>query len=265
MFETVVPETAVRRSRRVFYETLPVSLAVHAMAVGGVLVSSVWNVAFPSQSPRVILAYSLTRIPDPPPPPTPPPAAQPAAALKPKEPVKPTPPPAAPAQLVAPTVIPDLIPQIADVPPPQPAPPEAPQAAAPPPQAVAGGEAKGDASGELGGKKFGTVGGIVFAEDGRVHVDRKEKLPLKVLEQEYPHYPDAARKDRLEDSVVVRYTIGTDGRVNDVAILEHAKHVMFEDETLRVIRAWRFRPMKINGKAVEVVHEVEVFYQFIGR
>ena len=64
---------------------------------------------------------------------------------------------------------------------------------------------------------------------------------------------------------MVRYTIGTDGRVSDVAILEHAKYSMFEDETLRVIRKWRFRPMRINGKAVEVVHEVEFFYQFLQR
>ena len=264
MFETVVPPTVVRPSRRVFYETLPVSLAVHALAVGGLLLSSVWTVAFPSQSPRITVAYSLTKIPDPPPPP-PPPVQQPVAAPKVQAPKTAAAPPP-PTEIVAPTVIPDFIPQLAEAAPaPPPPPPEAPPVAAPPPQAVAGGTPKGDANGLLGGSKFGVAGGIVFAEDGRVHVDRKEKLPLKVVEQDFPHYPDAARKDRLEDSLVVRYVIGTNGRVSDVAIIEHAKNAMFEPETLYVIRHWRFRPLMINGKPVEVVHEVEVFYQFIAR
>jgi len=40
---------------------------------------------------------------------------------------------------------------------------------------------------------------------------------------------------------------------------------MFETASLDVIRRWRFRPLMINGKGVEVVHEVEFFYQFIQR
>jgi protein TonB len=267
MFESVVPEVVVRRSRRVFYETLPVSLVVHAAAILGVAVSNVWNVGFPAESPRVTLAYSLTRVPDPPPPPPPPPAAQPAAPV-PKAAIlpKPTPPPAI-GNIVAPTIIPDLIPQLVETPPapPVPVPNDAPPVAAESPHAVTGGEAKGIAGGDIAGKKYGTAGGIVFGEDGRVHIDRSEKLPLKEIEKVYPIYPEAAKKDRLEDRCVVRYTIGTNGRVVDVAVIEHAQHEMFETESLNVIRQWRFRPMMINGKAVEVVHEVEFFYQFNAR
>jgi TonB family protein len=268
MFESVVPEVAIRRSRRLLYNTLPVSLTVHAAAIAGILVSSVWNVAFPELSPKMTIAYSLTRLPDPPPPPPPPPAAQPAAKEVPKPqllPPKPAPPPAL-SQVVAPTVIPDLIPQVAEpAPPPPPVPAEAPATVEQAPHAVPGGDAKGVAGGDLAGKTFGTVGGIVFAEDGKVHVDRHTKLPLKEIEHEYPTYPDWAKKDRLEDRCVIRYTIGTNGRVIDTAITEHAQHEKFETEALDVVRRWRFRPMTVNGKALEVVHEVEFFYQFIQR
>ena len=261
MFESVVPETVVRRSRRVLYETLPVSIVVHAAAILGVLVSSIWTVAFPAQSPRMILAYSLTRLPDPPPPPPPPPAAQPASV--PVKQILPKPPPPPVVDIVAPTVIPDLIPQVVEAPS-EPTPPavEAPPVAAQAAGAVPGGEAKGVAGGELAGKKLGTVGGIVFGDDGRVHVDRHEKLPLKELVKIYPTYPEAAKKDKLEDSCVIRYTIGVNGHVIDVAVIERAKHEMFETASLEVIRQWRFRPMTINGKPVEVVHEVEFYYQF---
>src|SRR5689334_8986156 len=144
MFESVVPEIVARPSRRLFYETLPISLMVHAAAVVGVAVSSVWNVAFPIESPRMTIAYSLTRVPDPPPPPPPPPKPQPAAPAQPKPAAlpKPAPPPAL-GQIVAPTVIPDIIPQLVEEPPAPPPPVQAPPVVQQSPQAVAGGDIKG--------------------------------------------------------------------------------------------------------------------------
>jgi protein TonB len=263
MFETVVPEVAQTRSRRVFYETLPVSIALHAVVIAACVAGAIWNVVFPTQSPKLIRPYSLVSVPEPPPPPPPPPPPQQAQAVAPK--IQ-TP----PAQLrmvhldVAPTIIPDLVPQIQ--PPPPPPPPAAPAPVAAVPVATSTeGTASGKVGGLIGGEKHGTVGGIVFAEDGRVHIDRSEKLPLKEVEKDYPHYPDAARGKRLEGTCVVRYTIGKNGRVIDVAVIEHATQAMFDEETLNTVRKWRFRPMTVNGQAVEVVHEVEVYYQFIAR
>jgi periplasmic protein TonB len=263
MFETVVPEVMYTRSRRIFYETLPVSIAVHAMIVAAAVTGAVWNVVFPTQSPRVVRAYSLVSVPDPPPPPPPP------APPQPKQPVLlkiKAPPALRMVHLdVAPTIIPDLVPRV-EPPPPEPPPPPAPEPAAPPVTAGPSvGSADGVPGGQIGGVKHGTPGGIVFAEDGRVHIDRTEKLPLKEIDKGYPHYPEAARSKRLEDTCVVRYTIGKNGRVIDIAVIEHAKDAMFDEETVNTVRLWRFRPLTVNGKPVEVVHEVEVYYQFISR
>src|SRR6185503_10780727 len=90
MFETVVPETFHSKSRRLAYETLPLSIAIHAAAIAAGIVATVWNVGFPDASPRISVAYSLTRIPDPPPPPPP----LPKAPVH-QEPVKTAPPPPA--------------------------------------------------------------------------------------------------------------------------------------------------------------------------
>jgi protein TonB len=263
MFETVAPEAFQTRSRRVFYETLPISIAVHVIGIGVTIATMLWNVVFPTQSPKVTVAYSLTQVPDPPPPPPPPP--------KPADPARPAPahiklmppPLSAPTQIVAPTVIPDTIP---DVVPPEPAPPPPPPAPVASPPAAIGSE-KGMTGGQPGGtgRALGTSGGITFGNDGRVYVDRKVKLPLKEIDHEYPHYPDEAKKKRLEGTCVVRYTVGKNGHVIDVAILDHANDPMFDEETLNTIRSWRYRPMMIDGKPVEVVHEVEVNYQYIVR
>src|SRR4051794_39089489 len=105
MFETVAPEITRRRSRLILYESLPVSLAVHGVAIGIAVVIAVWNVTFPKQSPRFVRAYQLVTIPDPPPPPPPP--------APPKlTPVTQTLAPAKMPENVAPTIIPDQIPVV---------------------------------------------------------------------------------------------------------------------------------------------------------
>jgi protein TonB len=264
MFETVAPEAFIPRTRRVFYETLPISIAVHVVAAGAALASMIWNVVLPTQSPKMIIAYSLMEVPDPPPPPPPPPKPEPPKPFL-TLPKLALPPPAASTQIVAPTVIPDTIPEV--VPPPVVPPPPAPAAVAAPAAADAQGSPNGMTGGQIGGtsKTLGTAGGITFGEDGRVYVDRTVKLPLKEVDHVFPHYPDAAKKNRLEGTTVVRYTVGKNGRIIDVAILNHASDPMFDEETLNTIRSWRYRPMMMNGKPVEVVHEVEVNYQYIVR
>lgn len=258
MFETVAPEAFQPRSRRLMYETLPLSIAIHAIGIGAAIAATLWTVAFPQESPRVSVAYSLTQVPDPPPPLPPPKAAEPRV-----EPAKPTPPPPVPVKLseiVAPTVIPDLIPEV--VPPPEPVP------IVPATDTAPAGDPNGSTDGVLGeiaGRVHGIKGGVVFAEDGKLHVDRDEKLPLESVEQEYPSYPSEGQKKRLEDHVIVRYTIGTNGRVKEVEIIDHAKEKMFDDAAVEAIRRWRFRPYKKDGKAIEVVHELAVNFEIVVR
>ena len=262
MFETVVPETFAKRSRRIFYETLPVSIAAHALVIASVLLGAIWNVAFPDHSPHLIAAYSLTALPDPPPSPPPPQVQQPAP-----EPVKkaePAPPPPPALLEMAPRVIPNLVPHVEITPP-----------APPPPPKVAVAEAvpNGDVNGEKGGKLGGEIGGhgkglpfsVVFPDDGRVYIDRDAKLPLVPIRQDYPSYPAEAQKKRWEDSVLVRYVIGTNGRVKDVTILDHARQPIFDVATVDAIKDWSFQPMKKDGKKVEVVHELTVFFQLVTR
>lgn len=261
MFETVVPETTTRKSRKVLYETLPVSIALHVIVVTAVVVSASWNVSFPTYSPRLVRAYSLISIPEPPPPPPPPPANTPPPKTN-------TPPPQPMIKIaeMAPTVIPDLVPQVPDPTPPLPEPPPPPPvtSTAPPPTSTAG-SSQGVLGGQIGGVKHGTPGGLVFAEDGRVHIDRNEKLPLKEIDHPYPHYPEGARKLRLEDTCVVRYTVGKNGRVINIEVIQHPNNPMFEEETVNTVKQWTFRPLTLNGQKAEVVHEVEMNYQFILR
>lgn len=256
MFETVAPEKFVPRSHKAAYESLPVSIVLHAVAIAAVIVGAAWNVAFPVQSPKLSRSYSLVTIPEPPPPP-PPPAPPKAAVVQPQQQQAPV----AIAEIVAPTIIPDVIPLVSNNLPP---PVLVPGAVATGVEGgveggIVGGVVSGTPGGEVGGTKGGTLGGIIT--DGRVHIERDKPLPLHPVSQVYPVYPEDARLRHWEDSLVVRYIIGTDGRIKDVQVISHAERKVFEDTAVKAIRNWRFRPLIKDGQATEVVHELTVNFR----
>jgi protein TonB len=94
-----------------------------------------------------------------------------------------------------------------------------------------------------------------------VHVQRDVKLPMVVVSQDYPVYPEDGRLRGIEDALVVRYVIGKDGRVREVTVIEPPKYEMFADAAVKAIRNWRFRPLVEEGEKQEVVHELTVYFQ----
>lgn len=254
MFESVAPEKFAKRSRKAFYEALPLSIAVHALIGFGVLVGHVWDVAFPDHSPAQVMSFSLAEIPPPPPPPPPPPRA----LARPQQVVKVI---EMPTEIVAPTIIPESIPEILPS-----------SLIAAPVDATAegveggveGGQIGGIFGGVSGGDLGGVIGGVqggVVADTNQVTIERDRPLPMYPLSQVYPSYPEEARLRAWEDQLVVRYVIGTNGRVRDVTVISPPERELFIDPTVRAIRHWRFRPLIQDGERKEVVHELTVFYR----
>ena len=252
MFETVAPQAP---SKRVAYETLPISIALHAIAIAGAVVIAVWNVVFPTQSPRAIRAYILVTSADPPLPA----AVKLAAPTPPKTALLTNLPQFNPNMVVAPTIIPDTIPFL----------PEKHSASifapATPPENGRGETPGGSSDGIVGGALHGVGGGMPVSEDGRVHFARDKPLPLFVMHRVYPEYPEEERLLGKEATVVVRYIIGIDGWVKEMNILQHAKQASFDEATLKALREWRFQPLMRDGKPIEVVHELTVFFELVYR
>jgi protein TonB len=261
MFETVSPEAFAKRQRMVLYESLPMSIAIHAIAAAAIFAVAVLHTAFPSQPPRLMTTYSLA---EPPPPPPPPPAVKTATS-------QPTPIRPQMVQMpkdVAPNIVPDTIPMLQPV---------ANLTSIEPEKTVdtgvvggieggiTGGVIGGDPiagvpGGVMGGTPKGVLGGFL-GEDGRVHFGRNQALPLYVERQDYPEYPDWGRIRGYEDQVVVRYVIGKDGKVKELTVLEHPERKMFEGPAVDAIKQWRFRPLFVDGEAKEVVHELVVYFR----
>ena len=256
MFETVAPAHASQRSRSALYEGLSFSLAVHFLAAVAALASNLWQVTFPNASPSYTVSFILESAP--PPPPLPPPPAKPLEQKVELTTTKIQ----LPADVLAPTIIPDEIPVV-------PAQTISPMKLASLTGVVGGidtgvdqGLIGGKPQGEVGGSLSGTPGGVVAEiNDGRVHIARDKKLPLLPLSQVYPSYPEDARMRSWEDEMVVRYVIGKDGRVKDVSVVSAPQREVFIDGTIRAIRSWRFKPMMKDGERTEVVHELTIYYR----
>jgi protein TonB len=254
MFETVAPD-ASQRNRLVFYESLPLSLAIHAIAVGVAAFLIIERLQFPLDPPRFLMAYTMTDLTPPPPPPPPPPAtSSTAAATTAALPVN-----LARIQELAPTIIPE---NVMELPAPQ---PRAQRASFTPGGPLAtggvhGGVDGGVAGGTIGGDRNGIIGGVL-GDDGRLYLKKDAPLPLFAESRPFPEYPEYQRSLAREETVVVRYVIGKDGRVHDAAVTNATKHKEFELSTLQAIRQWRFRPLIVDGDAIEIVHEITVYFR----
>lgn len=260
MFESVAPDVFVgRRSRFVFYESLPLSIGLHLIAVAVAATVFQWNVLFPEEPPRTILAYSIIDTPAPPPPP-PAPVARPAETPVEQPLLPPKGQQVYAPELIAPSVIPETI--VAEEQPvgTEPAPVHGPSAVGVENGGAEGGIGGGDMTGSGKGVVHGISGGIM-GDDGRVHFARNAPLPMFSVTQPYPDYPEAERSLGYEDDVVVHYIIGTDGKVRDLRVLEHPKYKAFEAATLKAISIWQFRPLVVDGVTREVVHELLVRFR----
>ncbi len=262
MFETVAPDAFARRDRHIFYESLPVSIGLHVLVIAAAAVGIAAHVTLPLEPPKLVSSYLVSELSEPVPPP--PPAAPAKQADEPKD--QPKLESLAPVALapmdLAPSTIPD---EVAQMPPPSPfrlvsasVDKFVPAAGA---AGGVGGGAIGGAPGGVGGGSVGGVGGGLVGGDGRMHFERDARLPLFVEERPYPEYPDNCINAREESTVVVKYIIGKDGHVSDVSILQKGSRKEFDQSALEAVRKWRFRPLLVDGEAMEVVHELTVYFR----
>ena len=66
-------------------------------------------------------------------------------------------------------------------------------------------------------------------------------------------YPEFARAQGLQGSVVVGYDVAADGRVLNARIVSAMPEGVFEQAALDAVRGWRFRPGRRKG--VESLYE----------
>jgi protein TonB len=217
---------------------VPVSVALHVVVVGAVVIAPLFAVG-PLPPPHSPLAYRVTEIVLPKLPP-------PATGIRRGTAASSTPAVAQPA----PTVAPDSLPAV-DV-----------GSAGPVlDPAAASGDGVGVNPGVPGGfDSFGAVQAPAAppAATPRMRVGGQIRAPQKIHDVP-PVYPAIAQQARVEGLVILDAVIGPDGRVRNVRVLRSVP--LLDRAAVDAVRQWVFSPTLLNGTPVEVAMTITVQFR----
>lgn len=74
-----------------------------------------------------------------------------------------------------------------------------------------------------------------------------------------PAYSEAARRARIQGSVIVQATVSREGRVTDVQLVKDLP-LGLGDATVQAVRQWVFKPATLRGKPVPVYFNLTVHF-----
>ena len=97
---------------------------------------------------------------------------------------------------------------------------------------------------------FGKIKPIVHIEKINIAMSPIIDRDAILLAASTPIYPFSAEKSHIEGHVVVAMNVGSDGRVDDVWVVEASPIGYFEDQALRAAKKFKYQPRIENGKTV---------------
>ena len=100
-----------------------------------------------------------------------------------------------------------------------------------------------------------------FGADSLSICDAGVQLP-KVVTEAKPSYTRAALEARVEGSVFLEALVRTDGEIGDIRVLRSLdSRFGLDEQAITALRAWRFAPGTLEGRAVPVVVTVELSFR----
>ncbi|WP_263356418.1 energy transducer TonB [Acidicapsa ligni] len=79
-----------------------------------------------------------------------------------------------------------------------------------------------------------------------------------LVKKELPDYPMAALQERIQGTVVLQATIGTDGHVKGLRVIVGPWEL--QQAAMDAVRKWVYKPYLLNGEAVEVNTTINVVF-----
>jgi periplasmic protein TonB len=76
-----------------------------------------------------------------------------------------------------------------------------------------------------------------------------------------PDYPLTARKQGIEGKVMLRVTVGTDGRITSVIVVQSSGHAMLDKAARDGVARWRFSPARRATGAIASVVDVPIEFK----
>ena len=101
------------------------------------------------------------------------------------------------------------------------------------------------------------MAGTAWAGSKPVKVEGDVQRP-EALHTTPPVYPESAKKDKLEGTVVVKTVIDEQGKVQDPAVETSSGHEVLDQAALDAVSTWTFKPATLKGKPVSVIYSITV-------
>ena len=79
----------------------------------------------------------------------------------------------------------------------------------------------------------------------------KKKVP--------PKYPEMARSNKIQGTVMLRATVSKEGNVTEVSVI--SGHPMLMGAALEAAKKWKYRPYQVGGKPVDVETTIQMNFQ----
>ena len=79
-----------------------------------------------------------------------------------------------------------------------------------------------------------------------------------VLTKVPPKYPEEAKKERIQGTVLLNAIIGKDGAVEELTVASGPKEL--QQSSLDAVRQWTYKPYLLNGEPIEVKTTISVIY-----
>lgn len=98
-------------------------------------------------------------------------------------------------------------------------------------------------------------------ENGQAQpVDLPQGVSLGLLiHKVQPVYPETARQNRIQGTVLLHAMIGKDGRVLELTPISGPKELL--GAAIGAVQQWRYKPYAVNNEAVEVQTQITVNFQ----
>jgi protein TonB len=80
--------------------------------------------------------------------------------------------------------------------------------------------------------------------------------PPRKIKDVRPAYPPVALLTQVRGSVIIEITIGTDGKVEEAAVIHSVPQL--DQAALDAVRQWEYEPTRVNGMFVALIMTVVV-------
>ena len=85
--------------------------------------------------------------------------------------------------------------------------------------------------------------------------------PPELVKRSHSQYPAEAQRRRIEGKVVMEAVVDTAGNVGEVRVVRSLdKEFGLDDEAVKALKKWKFKPVTKDGVAVPVLIEVTMDY-----